>query len=55
MSTLETNYYKNMIELVSKVDETVAECIKNELSNQRNRLKLIASENYCSPSVQAAM
>ncbi|MBN2544873.1 MAG: glycine hydroxymethyltransferase [Spirochaetes bacterium] len=40
---------------VSKVDNQIAKSIINELKDQRNNLKLIASENYCSLSTQFAM
>lgn len=50
----ETNYYGSMLELIKREDPYVAECINNELHAQRDHLKLIASENYCSPAVQAA-
>lgn len=40
---------------VSEVDKTIAKAIVNELKDQRSNLKLIASENFSSLSVQAAM
>lgn len=40
---------------ISKVTPEVASSIVKELENQRKRLKLIASENYCSMAVQLAM
>ena len=43
------------LDLVAKVDFRVAKSIVQELIDQRSHLKLIASENYCSLSVQAAM
>lgn len=43
------------LDSVSKISENMAECIIQELKDQRSFLKLIASENYCSLSVQQAM
>ena len=43
------------LDLVAKADARVAKSIVQELIDQRSHLKLIASENYCSLSVQAAM
>jgi glycine hydroxymethyltransferase len=40
---------------ISKVHPEIASSIVKELQNQRTRLKLIASENYCSMAVQLAM
>lgn len=43
------------LELVAAVAPEIAASIVKELRSQRSSLKLIASENYCSPAVQAAM
>jgi len=40
---------------ISKVTPEIASSIVMELENQRKRVKLIASENYCSMAVQLAM
>jgi len=40
---------------ISKVTPEIASSIVKELENQRKRVKLIASENYCSMAVQLAM
>ncbi|MCL2265473.1 MAG: glycine hydroxymethyltransferase [Treponema sp.] len=40
---------------ISKVTPEIACSIVKELENQRKRVKLIASENYCSMAVQLAM
>ncbi|GAB1482347.1 glycine hydroxymethyltransferase [Treponema sp.] len=40
---------------VAKVSPEIAASIVNELDSQRKRVKLIASENYCSMAVQLAM
>jgi glycine hydroxymethyltransferase len=47
-------YICNLTE-VSKVTPEIASSIVLELENQRKRVKLIASENYCSMAVQLAM
>lgn len=47
--------YVAQLETVSKVSPLVASKIVGELENQRSHLKLIASENYSSPSVHLAM
>lgn len=43
------------LDQIKKVSPLVANSIVNELRDQRSNLKLIASENYCSPAVQLAM
>lgn len=45
----------SQLESISRVSPVVARSIVNELGDQRSRIKLIASENYCSYAVQAAM
>lgn len=47
--------YVSNLQQVSVVGPDIAADIVNELENQRSHLKLVASENYCSLSVQAAM
>lgn len=47
--------YVANLQQVSSVEPEIAASIVNELENQRNHLKLVASENYCSLAVQAAM
>jgi glycine hydroxymethyltransferase len=47
-------YICNLTE-VAKVTPEIASSIVLELENQRRRVKLIASENYCSMAVQLAM
>jgi glycine hydroxymethyltransferase len=47
-------YLCNLTE-ISKVAPEIASSIVKELENQRKRVKLIASENYCSMAVQLAM
>lgn len=45
----------DVISLIRKSDEAVAEGIQNELDRQRRNIELIASENFVSPAVMAAM
>lgn len=52
---LEQVAYLSNLDLVARVYPEIAASIVKELENQRTHLKLIASENYSSPSVQAAM
>ncbi|WP_461246491.1 glycine hydroxymethyltransferase [Treponema sp. R6D11] len=47
-------YICNLTE-VAKVTPEIASSVVLELENQRKRVKLIASENYCSMAVQLAM
>lgn len=49
-----TAYVANL-QQVAAVGPEVAASIVNELENQRSHLKLVASENYCTLNVQAAM
>ncbi len=53
--SLETLAWMAHMELTARVDPEVAKAILQELEDQRSSLKMIASENYCSLSVQAAM
>ena len=53
--TPEMAMYVSELELVSRVSPSIAGDIVNELKDQRTYLKLIASENFSSLSVQAAM
>jgi len=52
---IETVAYLAMMEVLEKHDPTLVSNIKKELHDQRNSLKLIASENYSSIPVQIAM
>lgn len=49
-----TAYVANL-QQVAAVGSDIAASIVSELENQRSHLKLVASENYCSLNVQAAM
>ncbi len=53
--SIETIAYLAMMEVLEKHDETLVASLKKELKDQRNSLKLIASENYSSIPVQIAM
>jgi len=54
---IDTNFLAYLCSLteISKIAPEIASSIVKELENQRTRLKLIASENYCSIAVQLAM
>ncbi len=54
INTAFVSYIANL-EQVAAVGPEIAASIVNELEAQRSHLKLIASENYCSLNVQAAM
>lgn len=43
------------LEAISKISPKIAECVVQELKDQRKFLKMIASENYSSLAVQLAM
>ena len=43
------------LELIRQADPEVAEAIGLELNRQRTHVELIASENFVSPAVMAAM
>ena len=47
--------YVAQLENISEISPAIASSIVKELADQRSRLKLIASENYCSIPVQSAM
>ena len=51
----ETRYYATALSLIAREDSEIAEAILQEFEDQRTNLKLIASENYTSIPVQAAM
>ena len=51
----ETIAYLAAIDHLSEAHPEIGEAIASELATQRSHLKLIASENYCSLSVQLAM
>src|SRR3712207_422958 len=47
--------YRSALQVIAEVEPRVAEAIGPELANQRDSLKLIASENYASPAVLLTM
>ncbi len=51
----ERESYLAALDVIATSEPTVADLIRGELGNQRNQLKLIASENYASPAVLLAM
>jgi glycine hydroxymethyltransferase len=56
-SKVDTDFLAYLCSLtqISKTTPEIAASIVKELENQRSRVKLIASENYCSMAVQLAM
>ena len=54
---INTNFLAYLCSLteISKIAPEIASSIVKELESQRNQVKLIASENYCSMAVQLAM
>lgn len=54
-NTRESVVMDGALEMVAGVFPEVAEAMRWELASQRGSLKMIASENYCSPAVMAAM
>ncbi|MFY1692836.1 glycine hydroxymethyltransferase [Plantactinospora sp. WMMB782] len=52
---VETTAFRAAIEAVRAVEPRIADAIVEELHDQRESLKLIASENYASPAVLLAM
>ncbi|MFG2303104.1 glycine hydroxymethyltransferase [Actinacidiphila glaucinigra] len=51
----ESTAFRSAIEVIRGVEPRVADAIGQELEDQRDSLKLIASENYASPAVLLAM
>src|ERR671910_860064 len=47
--------YRAALEVIGAVEPTVAAAIRSELTDQRESLKLIASENYASPATLLTM
>jgi glycine hydroxymethyltransferase len=54
-ATPETVAFRNALDVVRQVEPRIADAIAAELHDQRESLKLIASENYASPAVLLAM
>ncbi|HEY3086689.1 MAG TPA: glycine hydroxymethyltransferase [Jatrophihabitantaceae bacterium] len=51
----ESTAFRSALEVVRSVEPRIADAIAKELNDQRESLKLIASENYASPAVLLAM
>src|SRR3954466_12833465 len=51
----ESTAFRSALEVVRAVEPRIADAIVGELRDQRESLKLIASENYASPAVLLAM
>src|SRR3954465_7474567 len=51
----ESAAFRSALEVVRSVEPRIADAIAKELADQRESLKLIASENYASPAVLLAM
>src|ERR1700750_1950961 len=51
----ESTAFRAALDVVRSVEPRIADAITKELSDQRESLKLIASENYASPAVLLAM
>ena len=47
--------YRSALQVIEAVEPTVAGAIRSELADQRESLKLIASENYASPAMLLTM
>jgi glycine hydroxymethyltransferase len=47
--------YRSALEVIEAVEPTIAGAIRSELTDQRESLKLIASENYASPATLLTM
>src|SRR3712207_3731948 len=47
--------YRSALQVIAEVEPRVADAIGAELADQRDSLKLIASENYASPAVLLTM
>jgi glycine hydroxymethyltransferase len=55
MTSIETTAFRAALQAVAAVEPRVAAAIEAELADQRESLKLIASENYASPATLLAM
>jgi glycine hydroxymethyltransferase len=50
-----SNAYRQILDVMASVEPRIAEATRQELTDQRGSLKLIASENYASPAVLLTM
>ncbi|WP_340540293.1 glycine hydroxymethyltransferase [Nocardioides sp. GXZ039] len=55
ISSLTSSAYRDALEVIASVEPRIAEATRQELTDQRGSLKLIASENYASPAVLLTM
>ncbi len=55
MTSLETTAYRATLSAIEAVEPRIAAAVRTELDDQRDSLKLIASENYASPAVLLTM
>src|SRR6188474_27766 len=55
LSALTSSAYQQALEVIASVEPRIAEATRQELTDQRGSLKLIASENYASPAVLLTM
>jgi len=55
LSQLTSSAYSQALEVIASVEPRIAEATRQELTDQRGSLKLIASENYASPAVLLTM
>src|SRR6187402_996079 len=55
LDALTSSAYSQALEVIASVEPRIAEATRQELADQRNSLKLIASENYASPAVLLTM
>src|SRR5918994_7304936 len=54
-SSLISSAYNQALEVIASVEPRIADATRKELADQRESLKLIASENYASPAVLLTM
>ena len=47
--------YRSMLQIIESVEPRIAAATRKELADQRDSLKLIASENYASPAALLTM
>ncbi len=52
---LASTAFSSALEVIEQIEPRIAGAIRSELADQRNSLKLIASENYASPAVLLTM
>src|SRR3954462_8853387 len=55
LDALTSSAYRQALALIAPVEPRIAEATRQELTDQRGSLKLIASENYASPAVLLTM